>query len=51
MVGGGKSNEPAFGPERISNEELDLLVAYAESLDAEVSHSEPSAPTRRAGTL
>lgn len=34
---------PVFGPERISNEELDLLVAYVESLDAEVSHSEPTA--------
>ena len=34
---------PAFGPEQVSDEELDLLVAYVESLEAGGSHSEPTA--------
>ena len=34
---------PAFGPEQVSDEELDLLVVYVESLDAEGPHSEPTA--------
>ena len=34
---------PAFGPDQVSDEELDLLVAYIESLEAEGSHSEPTA--------
>ena len=34
---------PAFGPDQLSDRELDLLVAYVESLDAEGSHSEPTA--------
>ena len=34
---------PAFGPGQVSDEELDLLVAYVESLEARASHSEPTA--------
>ena len=34
---------PAFGAERISNQELDLLAVYIESLEAGDSHSEPTA--------
>ena len=34
---------PAFGPAQVSDQELDLLVAYVESLEAEGPHSEPTA--------
>lgn len=34
---------PAFGAERISNQELDLLAFYVESLEAGDAHSEPTA--------
>ena len=34
---------PALGPEQLSNEELDLLVAYIESLESDGGHMEPSA--------
>ena len=34
---------PAFGLDQVSDEELDLLVAYVESLEAGGSHSEPTA--------
>ncbi len=34
---------PAFGPDQVSDEQLDLLVAYVESLETEGSHSEPTA--------
>ena len=34
---------PAFGPAQISDRELDLLVAYVESLEVGDAHSEPTA--------
>ena len=34
---------PAFGPGQISDRELDLLVAYVESLEVGDAHSEPTA--------
>ena len=34
---------PAFGPEQVGDEELDLLVAYVESLEVGGPHSEPTA--------
>ena len=34
---------PAFGPDQVTDEELDLLAAYVESLEAEGSHLEPTA--------
>ena len=33
---------PAFGAERISDQELDLLAAYVESLEGSGSHTEPT---------
>ena len=34
---------PAFGPDQVSDEALDLLVSYIDSLEAGGSHSEPAA--------